>query len=91
MVEKKNKALLGQEKENIKEFLESRSCYRQFIRMFVEGKVSPAVSAESKIMIDEIKSANFDIMKLNNRATVIKSIYKDIEEEIEKIKTRGFF
>ena len=83
-VDQKNKSILNHSKETINEYLASRSCYKQFIRMFIDGKISKALSAESKVMIDDIKKAGFDILKLPNRAAIIKAISDEIEKEIKK-------
>lgn len=79
-----NKTMLSHKKQNILQYLHSRSVYKQFQRMFIDGEVSRNVSMESKMEISDIKKANFDIMKLPNRARIIKSIYSDIQREVKK-------
>lgn len=49
------------------EFLDSRSCYKQWYRMFNTKEVdNKTVTKESRELIEIIKKANFDIMKCGN-------------------------
>lgn len=84
--QRKNRHILSHKKENILQYLNSRSCYKQFIRMFVDSEVSKVISLESKTEIYDIKKANFDVMKLPNRGKVIQSIYQDLYSEVRKRK-----
>lgn len=78
-VKNKNKSMMGQGKETVKGYLDSRSCYKQFIRMFIDGKPSKAFSEESRAFVGAAVKSHFFYPEISTpRKSAIENMHKHI-------------